>query len=168
MGLAQSLRVLLVSGVVSPMLWSWGGRPLILFPLVLAARLDWPSRETLLLHELAHYARGDHWVRLLELVTFVLYWWHPVVWLARRELHAAEEDCCDAWVVAQAPDCRPVYARALLQTIDFLSEARPALPPVASGLGYFRELKQRLTRIVTGPATRGPSGWPESSWPGLP
>ena len=41
-------------------------------------------REYVLVHELAHFARRDHLVRVLELFVTVLYWWHPVVWLARR------------------------------------------------------------------------------------
>src|SRR6202030_682970 len=39
------------------------------------------------------------------------------------------------------------YAKALLQTVDFL-DARPALPPTASGLGHLYFLKRRLTMIV--------------------
>jgi len=34
-----------------------------------------------------------------KIVVIGLYWWHPVVWWALREIHEAEEQCCDAWVV---------------------------------------------------------------------
>src|SRR2546430_11629069 len=46
---------------------------------------------------------------------------------------AAEEDCCDAWVVGELQGNEQTYARALLDTVDFLSERRPVLPPAASG-----------------------------------
>src|SRR5437667_428240 len=82
---------------VSPVLWTIGRTPRLLFPAGLLERLDREQREALLAHELAHWRRRDHWVRLVELAVLVLYWWHPVVWWARRELHEAEEQCCDAW-----------------------------------------------------------------------
>jgi hypothetical protein len=109
---------------------------------------------TLLLHELAHLRRGDHWVRGLELLATGLFWWHPVVWLARRELREAEEQCCDAWVVWALPGAARAYATALVEAVDYLSEARPALPPVASGFGHVHLLKRRLTMILRGTTPR--------------
>src|SRR6202022_2157966 len=97
-------------------------------------RLTSEQQTTLLTHELAHLRRRDHWVRGLELVVTGLYWWHPIVWWARRELRQAEEECCDAWVVAALPRAAKAYAIALMETLDFLSEARPALPLGASGI----------------------------------
>ena len=141
-------------GAISPMLWGIGRDAKIIFPLDLLEQLDARSRQALLMHELAHFRRGDHWVRLLETFVTNLYWWNPVVWLARRELHQAEEDCCDAWVVAQLPHERETYARALLQAIDFISEPGMALPPAASGIGYFKSIQHRLRHIMTGRAPR--------------
>ena len=54
------------------------------------AALDAARCDTLLAHELAHYARGDHWVRWLELIVAVLFWWHPAAWVARVKLREAE------------------------------------------------------------------------------
>jgi hypothetical protein len=162
-GLASAPKVLVVERVVSPMLWGLGcsrfGRgATLLFPGALARRLDGESCDALLLHELAHYARGDGWVRLLELVVQTLYWWHPLVWLARREIEAAEEECCDAWALAHQSAPRRVYAEALLATVDFLFEPPlAALPPTACGLGEARLLRRRLTQIMCGDATLQPS-----------
>jgi len=77
--------------------------PRILLPRDLWAELSEEQRDTLLLHELAHLRRRDHWVRRLELVVLGLYWWLPVAWWACRCLHEAEEECCDAWVIEQFP-----------------------------------------------------------------
>ena len=68
LGLRRGPRVLVVNAAVSPMLWGCGSRAKLLFPSDLAERLDANARATLLTHELAHFARGDHWVRLLELI----------------------------------------------------------------------------------------------------
>ncbi len=157
MRLQRSPQVLIVDAAVSPMLWGCGSRAKLLFPSDLAERLDDEARATLITHELAHFVRGDHWVRLLELIATSLFWWHPIVWLAKQQIEAAEEECCDAWVVGQFPDSPKLYAEALLDTIDYLCERRQALPPVACGLGQAHFLRHRLTKIMRGAAPKAMS-----------
>ena len=93
--------------------------------------------------------RGDHWVRWLELVAISLYWWCPLAWFARRELQRAEEECCDAWVVATLPAEGHTYATALLDTLDFLAGA-PHAPALASGMSSAAAIKRRLLLILDG------------------
>jgi beta-lactamase regulating signal transducer with metallopeptidase domain len=161
MGLAYHPPVLIVRDVISPMLWGIGRNARLLFPMDLLNRLDDSGRETLIAHELAHFRRGDHWVRAFELAVSGLYWWHPVVWWARREMEIAEEECCDAWVIEQFPASPRCYAEALLETIDFLSAERLVLPPAAAGLGHVPFLRRRLTAIMRGVAPKAMSrpGW---------
>ncbi|HEY1859809.1 MAG TPA: M56 family metallopeptidase, partial [Gemmataceae bacterium] len=154
MGLRRCPTIWLVPGAVSPMVWTVGGRPRLLFPAKLLERLDREQRATLLTHELAHVRRRDHWVRALEVVVSGLYWWHPVVWWARRELHEAEEQCCDAWVVGTFEDAGRAYALALLQTVAFFSKVRSTLPLTASGIGQVPHLRRRLTMIMNGNTPR--------------
>lgn len=159
LGLTDSPGLWLIPGAVSPMLWAVG-RARLLFPAELLGQLDATQRATLFAHELAHYRRRDHWLRWLELLVLGLYWWHPVAWWARRELHEAEEQCCDAWVTwALATD--RAYATALVQTVTFLSHARDPLPAAASGLGHIRNMRRRLTMIMRGTTPKS------LSWLGL-
>ena len=147
LGLRRVPRVWLVPGRVSPMLWTFCGPALIIVPSELFDELDEPARETLLLHELAHYRRGDHWVRWLELVSLGLYWWHPIVWLLRREIRLAEELACDACVVSQRPADKRAYAEMLVYTVAFLSSAEA--PAVATGVGTKSNLEGRLRKIMS-------------------
>jgi beta-lactamase regulating signal transducer with metallopeptidase domain len=162
LGLRRCPEVRLVPGAVSPMVWALGRRPRLLFPSGLLDRLGAEGRAALLAHELAHVRRRDHWVRLLELAATGLYWWNPVLWWARRELHEAEEQCCDAWGVwAVGGDGRP-YALALLQAVAFVSRARLPLPAGASGgVGQLSHLKRRLEMVMQGKTSRS------LSWAGL-
>ncbi|HZT78743.1 MAG TPA: hypothetical protein VFA26_00855, partial [Gemmataceae bacterium] len=66
----------------------------------------------------------------------------------------AEEQCCDAWVVWALPRSARSYALALVETVDFLSESRSALPVAASGVGQVRPLRRRLTMIMRGTTPR--------------
>ena len=154
MGLRRCPEVRLVPGPVSPMLWGLSGRPRLLIPTELLTRLDNRQLAPLLAHELAHYRRGDHWVRWLELVATCMYWWHPVLWLAKKELREAEEQCCDAWAVWAAPNAARSYALALMETVDFLAEFQPAVPALASGLGQVSHLQRRVTMIMKGETPR--------------
>jgi beta-lactamase regulating signal transducer with metallopeptidase domain len=150
LGLSHCPAVYLVPGSISPLLWAVAGSGRIILPSALLGRLSADQRATLLAHELAHLRRRDHWVRCLEFVVLGLYWWHPVVWWARVELREAEEQCCDGWVVWALPGAARAYATALVETVDYLADARPALPPVASGVGHFHLVKRRLTMILRG------------------
>jgi len=155
LGLMSIPKILLVPGAVSPMIWPIGLRPRLLVPHGLLDRLTFEQRDTLLVHELAHLRRRDHWVRALELIVTGLYWWHPVVWWSRQAIREAEEQCCDAWVMWALPAARRAYASALVEALDFLAGARPVLlPPAACGLGQFQTLKRRLTMILTGTTPR--------------
>jgi beta-lactamase regulating signal transducer with metallopeptidase domain len=150
LGITRVPAVKLAAGIGSPMLWGWGRGAVVLFPRDLLARLSPEARDTLLAHELAHYLRRDHWVRVLEFVATGLYWWHPVVWLAQGGIEAAEEECCDAWVVAGLASSPRRYAEALLATVDYEAELRrPRLPPGACAANRSaRLLQRRLLGII--------------------
>ncbi len=149
-GLHRCPQVWIVPGRVSPLLWMIGRRGRLVLPAQLLENLNRDQQAALLTHEMAHAHRLDHWVRWVELCALGFYWWNPVAWSARRELHQAEEECCDAWVVWILPGAARAYAKALLQTVTFL-DARPCLPPVASGAGHVSLLKRRLSMIVNEP-----------------
>ena len=144
--LLPTIRV--ASGEFPPLLWVLPGSASIVLPRQLLSQLDSTSTKNLLAHELAHFARGDHWVRLLESVALGIYWWHPLAWFARRQLQHAEEQCCDAWVLWAFPKTQTEYARTLLATLDYLSSARSALPPLASGMGRANLIRRRFEMIL--------------------
>jgi WD40 repeat protein/beta-lactamase regulating signal transducer with metallopeptidase domain len=152
MGLRRGPEIWLLPGSLPPLVWAAFGRARVFFPAKLLPRLEERERESLLAHELAHVRRRDHWVRWLELIASALYWWYPLVWLARRRLHLHEEECCDAWAIGEIP--ARTYAGAILNTLDFLAEDRAPLPIMASGLAGVELLKRRLGRIMDGSAPK--------------
>jgi hypothetical protein len=142
---------------ISPMVWFLGRRPLLLFGReILDADSD--SRGAVVAHELAHICRGDHWVRLLEMLATVALWWHPLIWLARHRLREAEEEACDAWVVWAMPENKTAYADVL---VEMARELAGIVPACASGLGGFGSLQRRLVMILqkTPKKSLGLSGW---------
>jgi beta-lactamase regulating signal transducer with metallopeptidase domain len=59
---------------------------------------QWPASDLrrALIHELEHVRRGDWATQVLASVVCVLYWFHPLVWLAVRRLRLAMEQACPA------------------------------------------------------------------------
>ncbi|WP_339730508.1 M56 family metallopeptidase [uncultured Gimesia sp.] len=145
-GLKSAPQIQMVSGNVSPLLWACFSRARIILPNGLLEQLNEAEIKTLLLHELAHYRRGDHCVRLIELLATGVYWWNPVLWLVRREIRNTEEACCDAWVVQTLPDQRRAYAEVLVKAIGYVS--RPQHITAATGMGSQQILEQRLKSIM--------------------
>lgn len=146
LGLSRTPRLKLIRGGSSPMLWCFFCRAEILLPRQLWQELNRQQREALLLHELAHYRRGDHWVRFLELAVTTLYWWNPILWGIRKELRRSEEQCCDEFVVSILPEAKRSYAEAIVKSVDSIS-GRLAIP-LSTGMGSFGELEDRLTKIM--------------------
>ena len=159
LGIVRTPSVWWVDGRIPPLIWSLGVRPRMIIPRSLWKSLDDRQRTTLIVHELAHVERGDHRLRVFELVVTALYWWHPVLWWARKALRDAEEQCADAWVVWACPDSAKSYAETLLETLDFLNRSDFAEPLFASGFGKVHHLRKRLTMIMTEKTPRSLGLW---------
>lgn len=150
-GLKRVPTVRVVSGNLSPMVFSGSWRNYLIIPRDLVNWLgDKRQFETLIAHELAHLRRLDHWVRRLELFVTCLFWWLPTVWLAKRGIREAEEEICDAWVIAMLPQAHRTYAEALLNTADFLHAGKVVMPPMTSAISHFRFIKRRIVMIMHG------------------
>jgi beta-lactamase regulating signal transducer with metallopeptidase domain len=139
------------STIASPFIWCIR-RPLLLWPEALSLADE--SVRGLLVHELAHVKRRDHWVGWLELAAGCLWWWNPLYWCIRRQLRETAELACDAWVVSSiesAPNGRRAYAEALLSVCESMpDESRRSSPILAMGAntGDRRFLERRLTMIL--------------------
>lgn len=149
LGLRRPPRLRIVERRISPLVMPRLGGADVVLPAALLSRLGAEELDAVLVHELAHLRRRDHWVRGLELLATALFWWHPVLWWARRNLRRAEERCCDLWVAHVLPGCRRAYAEGLLKTLELMAGVRTALPATATGMDVREDMKERLTMILT-------------------
>jgi beta-lactamase regulating signal transducer with metallopeptidase domain len=149
LGIPRAPDVRYAECVAVPLLWCAGKRPTILLPRRLLSQLDDQQAAMILAHELAHLRRRDHRVRVFEMLVAIVYWWNPLVWLTRRQIHQAEDLCCDAWVRRTFPNCERRYAETMLQTAESLSASQvdARLLP-ASPLLHSLKLKARIEMIL--------------------
>src|SRR5262249_41496368 len=124
------------------------GRPVLLWPASRGEGLPADARQAVLLHELAHLARRDHWIGWLELTATCLWWWNPLFWYVRHQLRENSELACDAWVMGLLPEGRRAYARALVDLADFNSRNRLPAPALGIGDGSRTLFERRLVMIM--------------------
>ena len=159
LGLKATPTIYTTSANLSPMVWWIGGKVRIVVPAALLDQVDTRQFQWILAHELAHVRRRDYLVRWIEWLACVCFWWNPVVWLARRNLRANEELCCDALVVSSLKPKRHAYANSLLRAVECL--ACPALrpPAMASEINSGGFLERRFRMIVSEAPSRSKWRW---------
>jgi beta-lactamase regulating signal transducer with metallopeptidase domain len=140
-------RTLLLPGIATPFLWCLGW-PKLLLPAALMARLGADCRRSVIVHELAHLRRRDHWVSWLQFLALCLWWWNPLFWYVRRRLRENAELACDAWVVATLPQCRRAYAEALIEVARLGGPAAAPAPALGMGGSGRQAFEGRLTMIM--------------------
>src|SRR5438270_1533524 len=116
--------------------------------IVLPAECDnWSldRRRAVLLHELAPVRRHDLVGHTLGRLACAVYWFHPLVWTAAKQLRSESERACDDLALAcgaRATD----YAEHLLDIVT--SVRRDATPSVALAMARRTEFEGRMLAIL--------------------
>lgn len=156
-----AVNLQIVDAPITPMFWAGSGNPAIVLPRQLVDSLNDDALRSIIAHELGHFMRRDHWANLFALVVTTLFWWNPIVWIARRQLSAAAEACCDAVVLERLLGSRKSYAETLLTVVDSLTSTAPQRSAFGVTFGESHSLRRRFEMIadadVSARMTR--SGW---------
>ena len=139
----------LVGGISSPVVWGWG-RPRLLWPATLDLDATAASLDGIVVHELAHVKRGDHFVGWIELAAGVVWWWNPLFWSVRSARREQAELACDAWVISALPNGRRAYAESLLLLSGAVAPEPSPMTAVGIRPGSRRVLERRLVMIMKG------------------
>jgi TonB family protein len=129
---------------------TWGvRRPVVLLP---TAASTWSEERlrAVFCHELAHVRRLDWPLHVVVEIACAIYWFHPLVWLARRHAHREGERAADDVVLTLGIDGRD-YAGHLL---DVVRGSRPASPAPTIAMGRAPDLPSRIDALVRGAANR--------------
>jgi beta-lactamase regulating signal transducer with metallopeptidase domain/tetratricopeptide (TPR) repeat protein len=141
------MRAWLTTNTMSPAVCGlfW---PVILIPQSLAEHFSDEQLRAVLLHELIHLRRRDVWVNFLQALVQIVYWWHPLVWVANARIRRVREEAVDDAVMLALRDESEAYAPTLLKVAKLILNR----PPVSLGLVGIMEsrhaLRQRIERLV--------------------
>lgn len=137
-------------------------KPVILLPVGLLNQLSAAEVEAVLAHELAHIARRDWVLNLVQSFVEAVFYYHPAIWWMSAIVRAERENCCDDFAVSLT-DNRLFYAKTLLRVQEFACTNSPAQPALALALdgpktfGRRRPaLLDRVKRILNQPQTKSP------------
>ena len=123
--------------------------PTIVLPAAAEAWTD-DRRRAVLFHELAHIKRHDLVGHALGRLACALYWFHPLIWTAARNLRAESERACDDLVLSCG--ARPSeYAQHLLEMVT--SVRNYGAPLMALPMARKKEFEGRMLAILD-PAIR--------------
>ena len=153
--LARSLRLpavpslMMTDAISSPLLLA-GARPVIVLPSALATGSTLPHLRLMIAHEMAHLKRFDLWWVWLAVVGEGLFFFHPIVWLARREWRLTQEMACDEMVVRLTRVPASTYGDMLVGVAALKLSKRLEPLLVTVGLTETKEmLARRLNAMKT-------------------
>ncbi len=144
-GLAKRVSVYLTSKLSIPVVVGFI-KPVVLLPVAMLSSLSTEQVEVIILHELYHIRRKDHYINALQCLLEILFFYHPATWWISRQLRHEREKIVDEWVVQQ---CRQplLYANALLNLEENRTAAvpQPAVAATQSKSLLFTRIKNFMT-----------------------
>ena len=133
-------------------------RPVIVMP---EDAQSWPHSDLVraLIHEREHVRRWDWLSQCLARVVCAIYWFHPLVWVARRRIDLEAERACDDAVVRhearETVDSDPTaYAEQLVMLAQRLSTSRAPILSMANPA----DLAARVRALLDTQQRRGRAG----------
>jgi uncharacterized protein (TIGR03435 family) len=150
-GCSTSIDVMMDETIVGPMACGLA-RPAIVFPLDVRTWCDDDVRRALT-HELEHVRRND-WITLcLARIVCAAYWFHPLVWIAKRQLCVNAERACDDAVLR---DSHALGYADQLVTLAERTLGRTRRPLLA--MANRSDLSVRVHAVLDIRQQRGPAG----------
>lgn len=153
LGIKQAIPIRCAAAIGSPAICG-GLRPVILIPPALADHLDESEMRSVLLHELAHFKRGDLWVNHAQIVLQLVYWYHPLLWLANAKIRQVREQAVDEMVLVEMRQEAEGYPATLLHVAKLGLERPMAAIGLMGILEPRRGLTQRIRHMVNRPLPR--------------
>jgi murein DD-endopeptidase MepM/ murein hydrolase activator NlpD len=142
-GIRRAVRIVASDGFLSP--FTLGiFRPVIYIPNHLLRDIPYNHLESIIAHEMAHIRRFDELWMLIQNSLQILYFFHPVVWIANSRISFYRECICDHMVLNQHKISAETYGNSLLTILKTNLFGSDCLKTV-SGLGNQR--KQFSSRI---------------------
>ena len=123
-------------------------RPVILLPRSLVEHLPSAQLRAVLLHELLHLRRGDVWVNCAQALLQIIYWWHPLLWVANARIRRVREEAVDDAVMLALNEDAAAYAPTLLEVAKLALHRPMASLGLVGILESRSSLRQRIERLM--------------------
>ncbi|UCE48728.1 MAG: ankyrin repeat domain-containing protein [Phycisphaerales bacterium] len=139
-------KVWLLEGIGQPFVWGLL-RGNIYLPANFAEIDSAEHRRGVLGHELSHVRRFDAAVNLVQIVVQGVFWFHPFVWWANKNIRAEREKCCDEITIARLGARAKDYSGAIVKTLMTEYESNRPVPSLAVA-GPVKNIEERIKTIM--------------------
>lgn len=142
----RTVRVRTVEGVLSP--FTYGVvRPVVIVPRGFG-RLSSETDHMAFFHELVHVSRMDVLLKLSLNVVSCIYWFNPIILVAKKIAFRDIELACDeAVLINKSAESRKAYAVSLVRNLACLQASKTTVPIVSFGTSEALSMKERILRI---------------------
>jgi beta-lactamase regulating signal transducer with metallopeptidase domain len=134
-------------------------RPCVVLPEKQLCDLDPAELRAVLTHELVHFRHRDTWVGWLQVLAQSIFWFHPFVWWANRQLRHERECVCDEGVLRLSEISPQHYGESIVRV---LTASRGRSLVAGSMVGVFErgaQLQNRLEDIMNYEPRKREFGW---------
>ena len=150
-GVKTPVEVLRQDQIGAPVTWGVR-RPVVLLPIDAPQWSELELRQAFL-HELEHVHRRDWIIQVMARAVCAIYWFHPLMWIAWRQLCLECERACDDAVLGRSDGTE--YAQQLVSLAQRVSEASAI--PMLSMAGR-SDLSIRVRALLDTTVGRGRAG----------
>lgn len=150
-------QIRLYAGDCSPLLVGLA-RPAIVLPARITETCSHSDIVAILMHELAHVRRHDNAGRWLIEVAQVLFFFHPAVWFAAKQMGRECELACDELVLSDAGIGRNEYASGYVSALKLANAPNRGVAVLAMAEPFDIE-KRRLNMILNNAVPKVSKFW---------
>lgn len=153
-GYYQGLKIYQVDRKISPCLYG-------LLSLAIYVGKEIPLEEDkkqyIMAHEYTHYSHRDYIWAVIRCLCIILYWYHPLVWIAAHASIKDGELACDAGTIKLIGEEKRIeYGKTLIEVLQLMGSGHRgnAIFTCSIGMeGGSRDMKKRMKLIAKKPRT---------------
>jgi beta-lactamase regulating signal transducer with metallopeptidase domain len=122
-------------------------KPSLIVPMSFSEANSKKPFELMLIHELSHIRRKDHWTLLLQVMVGITFWWNPFIRLIGLQVSRVRELICDDVAIQSGGSWRD-YAQTMVSIAE-TTLGRSSIPGASSLAMSAGDLEQRVERILS-------------------
>lgn len=145
-GLRSLPPIWIVEGVGQPFVWGLL-RGSLYVPAGFLSMENSEHWRGVLAHELSHIIRFDAAVNSLQIIAQAVFWFHPLVWWANRQIRIEREKCCDEVAVARLHIHPKDYCSAVIETLASMKPSTQPVPSLAVA-GPVKHIEERVRTML--------------------